>query len=599
MYYATGRRQVRRIRLVVLVAVFALLAASCADDAAEPADSLPSTPEPEQTDPEPVDPPADPDPLVVSDVTVEPNQWMTLAASISATTDRDASVVVTARAGDHVVETPPSPAGTSHAVAVLGMRPEREYELEIVATARDGGTGHQATTFTTGALPDEFPDIEVRVNDGDRMAAGVTVFPIAAIGTGFPDAPARPDVEIPSGYGALVAVDESGEVIWYRQTEGRLSGSAVSANGTIWVIESQLRILEMSPTGEVLRTIEGRSARSLPDRPAPRGESVLVETDTFHHAVLELDNGNLIALGTELVDIGGWDEDPCPDNGVEYDGTVGVIVDLVVEFDPETGVIVDEWSLLDMLDPVTQPGEVFCDAVPFPTWYPDRPEAGDWTHANALALDEANGLLLVSVRHSHSVLAIDFGDDPSNRGALVWQLGPGLDFVLDDGPTSEWHYMQHAPEVLPDGGLIVYDNGNLRPGTTEVDEDGVPPYTRAVIYDLDAEASTATQRWEYVPVDEEGAPIYATFLGDADVLGNGNVLIGHGGIVAIELIEVEGSDEPFPQGRNYARILEVDPSGDDDGEVVFELILRDQRSGWMSFEAERLRSLYEWGTDPR
>ena len=447
----------------------------------------------------------------------------------------------------------------------------------------------------TGSVPDEFPVIEVSVSDPGRMEDGVTVFPIAAIGEGFPDGPERPDVEIPPGYSALVAVDESGEVIWYREAEGRLSGSAFSAEGTLWVIESQLRILEPAPTGEVLRTIEGRSSRALAEGPAPRGEAVFVETDTFHHAVIELGNGNLVALSTELVDIGGWDEDPCPDNGVEYDGTVGVIVDVVVEFDPDTGAIAGQWSLLDLLDPVNQPGEVFCDAVPFPTWYPDRPEAGDWTHANGLALDENNGLLLVSARHIHSVVGIDFGDDRDHRGELVWQFGPGLDFALDDSPTAEWHYMQHAPEVLADGGLILYDNGNNRPGTTQVDDDGVEPYTRAVIYDIDATAGTASRRWEYIPVDEDGAPIYATFLGDADILTNANVLIGHGGIVVIEPVEVEGSDQPFPQGRNYARILEVDPSGDDRGDVVFELIIRDPRTGWMSFEAERIASLYGWG----
>ena len=82
-----------------------------------------------------------PAPVVVSDVVATPNEWMTLAASVSVTTDRQASVVVRARAEDHAVETPATPIGTSHELVVLGMRPEREYEFEIIATRRSGKPG--------------------------------------------------------------------------------------------------------------------------------------------------------------------------------------------------------------------------------------------------------------------------------------------------------------------------------------------------------------------------------------------------------------------------------------------------------------------------
>ena len=248
-----------------------------------------------------------------------------------------------------------------------------------------------------------------------------------------------------------------------------------------------------------------------------------------------------------------------------------------------------EWSLRDVLDPVTQPGAVICDTVPFPTWYPDEPEAGDWTHANAVAYDPA-GRLLVSVRHLHSVVALDRGDDPARWGSLLWQLGPDQDFVLE-GDGAEWQYMQHAPEITDDGALILYDNGNLRAGTTHVGGT-IEPYSRAVVYRLDPEAGVATQEWSHRAVEDDGVPVYADFVGDADALGNGNVLIAHGGILLGEFVYDEELGQETIAVRVKGRLLEVVPDGPDGGDVVLDVEFIDGRIGWFFFAAERIPSLY-------
>lgn len=50
--------------------------------------------------------------------------------------------------------------------------------------------------------------------------------------------------------------------------------------------------------------------------------------------------------------------------------------------------------------------------------------------------------------------------------------------------------------VKDDGTLIMYDNGNMRPGTT-VGGGTAPPFSRAVQYEIDVDAGTATQLWEH------------------------------------------------------------------------------------------------------
>ena len=72
------------------------------------------------------------------------------------------------------------------------------------------------------------------------------------------------------------------------------------------------------------------------------------------------------------------------------------------------------------------------------------------------------------------------------------------------------------------------------------------------------------------------------FLGDADAIGNGHVLVTHGSVVD-------------PATDEYsARVIEVERGG---GEIVFDLrVLVDERGGWRTYRAEHLDTLYP--TDP-
>jgi hypothetical protein len=96
---------------------------------------------------------------------------------------------------------------------------------------------------------------------------------------------------------------------------------------------------------------------------------------------------------------------------------------------------------------------------------------------------------------------------------------------------------------------------------------------------------TARQTWEFRTDDlETGDPLYADFLGDADQLPNGNVLVGFGGIGQVEL-------------PARGRMIEVVPTGSEGGDIVWDVSIPDT---WTSYRAERLTSLYggpKWETD--
>ena len=68
---------------------------------------------------------------------------------------------------------------------------------------------------------------------------------------------------------------------------------------------------------------------------------------------------------------------------------------------------------------------------------------------------------------------------------------------------------QHSPVELPNGRMLIFDNGNLRPGVTS-------PHSRAVEID----PLTQTVTWEYV--DPMRPAFFSPYMGSADRLENGN-----------------------------------------------------------------------------
>lgn len=196
--------------------------------------------------------------------------------------------------------------------------------------------------------------------------------------------------------------------------------------------------------------------------------------------------------------------------------------DEIVEVD-RGGAIVWRWNSLDHLDRLADRGPA--------------EHGSDWLHTNSVSLF-SDGDLLVSLRNLNRLVRIDY---PS--GEIVWSWG---EEVLGH---------QHAAEVLPDGNILVFDNGVYR--TSELcDDDSCS--SRA----LEIDPATGEVVWLF-----EGDGLLSIGFGDVDRLPNGNTLITFGWI---------------------ARILEVTPAG----RVVWDF--QSEIEGYVPFfEPDPLRpSLY-------
>ncbi len=176
----------------------------------------------------------------------------------------------------------------------------------------------------------------------------------------------------------------------------------------------------------------------------------------------------------------------------------------------------------------------------------------DWVHSNALDID-TDGNLLLSSRHLDEITKID-----RVTGDIIWRLGGSncannqFTFIDDDQPQDGGGVYvgfshQHGVRRLPNGNLILFDNGNLKS----------PQYTRIVEYELDEEALTARKVWEYRHTPE----IYSSEMGFAQRLENGNTLIGWGG------------NEPGPA------VTEIDSAGS----VVYEMTFAEDIVSYRAF----------------
>ncbi len=429
-----------------------------------------------------------------------------------------------------------SPLGTSHQIPVLGMRAEQEYGFLVTVESEDMLTAEDDTlTYSSPALPDDFPPLTTTVGDSTMVSPGVTVFNVF-----------RWTPTVDPAYGYLIGIDEEGEVVWYYRTDHRIEDMRRLSNGNLVYVRPEDAYLEIDMMGNVVNTVLAED----------------VPTDSFHHELYELSGGGFVVLSTELMTIGGYE-----DGTVSYD----VVGDVVVELDA-SGAFVNSASLFDVLDPHRM--RLGFDS-PFWNQRYESVSSGtkDWTHSNAVIYDERDDTFIVSVRHQDWLVKLR-----RDTGEMVWKFGYEGDFSIVG--TGDYMFHMHGPELEADGNLLMYDNGNGREGLSAGEF-----FTRVVEFELDETSMTAMQVWEYRGTSDYSSP----FVGDADRLENGNVLITDGGLVADPAAPVGA-----PDNQKSARVVEV--THEEMPQVVWSAEVHDDATtdpvGYTIYRSERLGSLY-------
>lgn len=251
-------------------------------------------------------------------------------------------------------------------------------------------------------------------------------------------------------------------------------------------------------------------------------------------------------LNHELLQIGGDDNSgSAPDaTASEHVGNLLVLAskngastvqDHILELDSDTGDVLDDWDLAEVFDPART---TFIDPE---EW---APGAGDWLHDNGLAYSRADESIIVSGRHQ-GVAKI------RRDGSLVWLLAPHegwnepqTDKLLtavnaagtpyDDSvqlgeeaagdaaaPEFDWPFGQHSPVLLPNGDLLLFDNGISRHFGPEY-----ASVSRVVIYRIDETALTVRQMGQSVLTRRESSYYVSN---TSQLPATGNILVQPGG----------------------------------------------------------------------
>ena len=453
------------------------------------------------------------------DISLNPSGFVPLAAEINLTTTQPVRVEAFipgrhSKAGD--VTNRFEEVSTSHVLPILGLYASTDNSVRLRFFDVSGADlGEVSRTITTDPLIAGLPTTSVEVNRPGHKPGMHLVSYFGITGKFLPMTPVIIDSEGAVRWFADFGEHEFLSSLFYDAGVERL------ANGDLYFGDgSSGRIAAIDMLGNVTG-----------QWPIPGY--------VFHHNVLEMTpHGNLLATVSK--------------NGL------ATIEDHIVEIDRSSATIVQEWDLRLSLDQTRT------------AW---SANTRDWFHGNGLAYDAIRDAIIVSGRVQGTVKL-------TRDNTVVWILAPhrdwsnagnGVDLTtrlltpLDAAgaqitepevlqgtrkhPDFDWPWYQHAPELLPNGDVLIFDNGENRHFT------GGPRYSRAVVYRIDEDNLTVQQVWEYG--EERGNATYSAIVSDVDYHPvEDNIVFMPGAVF-----------DPSPVGR----IVEIDVQS---REVVFEASIR-------------------------
>ena len=329
-----------------------------------------------------------------------------------------------------------------------------------------------------------------------------------------------------SPFFAVGAVDKSGNEVW--------NTSAAYMN-------------YISPYGELYGVNDGEGIKfnfnheSLWETPGG--------TSIDSHEVKQIPNGNFMAFVPTYqlgpIPIGDW-TNMAQNFGYTADGITDEFWWMglrIVEFDKDTREEVWSWEPFEhfSMEDYDQYGGMWWQAI-FEGFF-------DWMHTNAFHFDEEESVIYVSHRHLSRISKISY---PS--GEVIWNMGLPAEYgVGEDNICTDLRFsFQHHIQLMDDGTLLFFDNGNIS-NIVAGDENPTTRLRRVRVID----DSYCETEWQYdLPQNLHGLG-----MGSVQLLDNGNYFI-----------YTYGSGLNNPE----CSILEITS----DGEMIWKATSENQNAAW-------------------
>jgi arylsulfate sulfotransferase len=458
-------------------------------------------------------------------IQVNPYGYTPLSALVSFTTEKAGNTVIIVK-GKHGAFTDVvhrfNDAGLTHSIPVIGMYADYANTVLLRVVNSNGDTLAKSTVvIQTQSLPADMP-VSITANDFDTTAVEPGLTLVSNFSTfGVPNRPTIP-----------YFVDDYGDIRWVLDysSNPELStmffddGIARLRNGNFYFGDTKSsKIYEVDLLGKILNTW------SMPGY-------------SFHHNVQEKPDGNFLVTVNKTGSI----------------NTEGIITseDHVIEINRQSGAITTVWDLKESLD--EHRTALTNDKT-------------DWIHINSVKYDSTDNTIVVSGR-TQGLIKLDYNNNvkwilgahigwgKNRRGEDLNQFlltpldasgNPITDTAVINGwirtPDFEWNWYQHCNIALPNGDIMIFDNGTARipyapDGSTSNSAPG--KYSRAVEFKIDETNRTVQQIWEYGK--ERGQECYASFISSVQYLPEKNHILfapglntlntnGHGG----KIVEID------------------------------------------------------------
>ncbi len=448
-------------------------------------------------------------------VITNPNPRAPLAAVLNVHADVAVSAQVDVSDGKRSwsVRFPVRPAGPQQ-LPLVGMRAGLNHSFQVTVTDANGRQlkAPSALSWRSPELPAnvlEFPQLKVHRAEVSQMEPGVTLVTVRRRALGRSELMTPVQRQFTVGWSAILALDATGEVVWYYLSDSRIAGVTTLANGNIFFHTAQFSPVEIDVLGNEVR----RWGAAKGPRPMPKG-SIPVDAVTLHHQPEELPNGNFLSMEAFPKTIENYYTSEHDKNAPR--ATQVVMGDQIIEFTPK-GEVLWRWNTFDYLDPFKIGFDTFW------SYWPIRgfPKALDWSHGNGVHYDKRDDSIIASFRNLDAVIKIDrktkeikwilsrdIGWSPELRKKLLKPVGANFQY-----PSH-----QHNPRVTPDGNVVLFNNNvhQAIPFTGETSKPASESFSNAIVYDIDDKAMTVRVAFATPMTGDVSCNSFA--MGDAHVL---------------------------------------------------------------------------------
>ena len=430
-------------------------------------------------------------------ITLDPSGYAPLTAELSIETTQETylTVSVIGQQGDaSTITRTIEQQSTEFVLDILGLYADYDNQLDITLLDESGSTIEtHRISLTTEPLIDSLPNVQIDVSS---TATSIEFNFVNYFGFNQSFQPQRPFI-----------FDQFGDIRWYLDFSEHPTFSDLFYDNGMTRMQNGHLVFGNGSTGNIYEIdMLGRMVNSWS-----------LQGNGFHHHVIEKPNGNLLVTINDV--------------------SKSTIEDVVVEIDRELDEIITTWDLNESLDNTRR------------AWPTNRADLNeDWFHANAIEYSATDDEIIVSGR-TQGIVKLNNQNEVSYILAphREWNTsGNGISlaqFLLtpldaNDTPISdvdvlsgvsnhsdfEWSWYQHSPILLPNGNLMVFDNGENR---NYID---AGPYSRAVEYQIDEENKTIKQVWSYGK--ERGEQTYSEIVSKVSyVAENDSILFTPGAAV--------------------------------------------------------------------